>query len=218
MSFSFGSSSANMSPRGAIRDFGVERDGRLFNSTVVLRMLGFLRPYRRQMILAFCLMLIASAMTLLTPYLIKVAIDDHIAQNDGPGLIRISGFIAASFFGLFLATMGQRYLLSWVGQRVLSEIRDALFRHLQRLSLGYHDTHIIGVTVSRVINDVATINELLSQGLITLIGDLLVLVGVIVVMISMSPTLALYTFAVLPLMILITYLFSRRAEQFYYAE
>ena len=212
MSFSFGSSSANMSPRGAIRDFGAEKDGRLFNSTVVMRMLSFLLPYKQKMIIAFCLMLVASALTLLTPYLIKVAIDDYIANDDGSGLLRISGYIAVSFLGLFLATIGQRYLLSWVGQRVLSKIRDTLFRHLQRLSLGYHDTHIIGVTVSRVINDVATINELLSQGLITLIGDMLVLGGVIIVMFSMSPRLALFTFSVLPLMILVTYLFSRQAK------
>ena len=83
---------------------------------------------------------------------------------------------------------------------------------MQALPIGYHDPHIIGVTVSRVINDVAVINELLSQGLITLIGDLLLLVGIMVVMISMSPQLALYTFSVLPLMLLATWLFARKAK------
>ncbi len=84
-----------------------------------------------------------------------------------------------------------------------SDVRADLFRHLQRLSLGYYDTHIVGVTVSRVINDVATISDLLSQGLITLLGDLLILVGIIGVMLSLSPRLALLTFVVLPLMALV---------------
>ena len=212
MSFSIGTSSSNMGPRGALNKFGVEKEGHFFNRQVVVRMLAYLRPYRKQMFAACGLMLIASALTLLTPYLIKVAIDGPIAGGDLPGLTRIALLTAAAFGGLYLATAGQRYLLSWIGQRVLAQLRDQLFRHLQVLSLGYHDTHIVGVTVSRVINDVAVINELLSQGLITLIGDLLVLVGIIVVMFSMSPRLALLTFTVLPLMALTTYFFSRRAK------
>jgi ABC-type multidrug transport system fused ATPase/permease subunit len=146
------------------------------------------------------------------PTLIGVAIDDYIDAGDLPGLTRISLLIAAIYLTLFVATAGQRYLLSWTGQRVLASMRGQLFRHLQALPVGYHDTHIIGVTVSRVINDVAVINDLLSQGLITLIGDILLLIGIMVVMISMSPQLALYTFSVLPLMLLATYLFAKRAK------
>jgi ABC-type multidrug transport system fused ATPase/permease subunit len=212
MSFSIGASSTNMGPRGTLNKFGAERDGQIFNQQVVLRMLGFLRPYRRYMLAAIGLMLVESALTLLTPYLIKVAIDQHIAGGDLAGLTRIAGLTAAAFGGLYLATAGQQYLLSWVGQRVLAQLRGELLWRLQLLSLGYHDTHIIGVTVSRVINDVAVINDLLSQGLITLSGDILVLAGIIVIMLSLSPRLALLTFAVLPLMILATYLFSRRAR------
>jgi ABC-type multidrug transport system fused ATPase/permease subunit len=209
---SIGSSSANMGPRGALERFGTGKEGRFFDQRVVWRMLGYLRPYWRQMSLACGLMLIASVLTLLAPYLIKVAIDQYIALGDTAGLSRIAVLTAATFVGLYLTTAGQRYLLSWVGQRVLAHLRDQLFRRLQSLSLGYHDTHIVGVTVSRVINDVAVINELLSQGWITLIGDVLVLAGILVVMFSMSPKLALWTFSVLPLMILATYFFSRQAK------
>jgi ABC-type multidrug transport system fused ATPase/permease subunit len=175
-------------------------------------MLAFLRPYRRQMAAAVVLMLVATALTLLAPYLMKIAIDQHIFRGDDVGLARIALFTALTFVGLYGTTAGQRYLLSWVGQRALANMREQMFSHLQALPLGYHDTHIIGVTVSRVINDVAVINELLSQGLITLVGDLLVLGGIIVVMLSMSPQLAVVTFAVLPLMVLATYFFSRQAR------
>ena len=96
---------------------------------------------------------------------------------------------------------------------MLATLRSQLFGHLQRLQVGYHDRRIVGVTVSRLINDVAEINELLSQGVITLLGDLIVLVGIIVIMISMSPRLALLTFTVLPLMFIATWLFSRQARE-----
>ncbi|MAT98034.1 MAG: ABC transporter [Anaerolineaceae bacterium] len=212
MSFSIGSTGPNMGPRGALHRFGQEEAGQLFDQRVVVRMLAYLKPYGRYMAIATFLMLIATGMTLLVPYLIKIAIDEHIAQGNTDGLIRVAIYTAGSFVLLYGASAGQRYLLGWVGQRVLANLREGMFRHLQALPLAYHDTHIVGVTVSRVMNDVAVINDLLSQGLVTLIGDLLVLLGIIIVMLSMSPRLALITFTVLPLMILVTVLFSRRAK------
>jgi ABC-type multidrug transport system fused ATPase/permease subunit len=119
---------------------------------------------------------------------------------------------AGTYLLLYLAGAGEQYILAWVGQRVLADLRAAMFRHLQVLSLSYHDTHIVGVTVSRLINDVAIINDLLTQGLMTLIGDLLVLLGILVVMLVLSPHLALVTFVVIPMMALATYVFSTRAR------
>lgn len=212
MSFSFGSAGADLGPRSAIAGFGHEQEGQAFNGRVALRLLAYLRPHRLRMAAAFGLMLTASALTLTAPYLMKVAIDQNMAQGDVSGLIRTSLLLAGVFVGLYLASAGEQYLLSWVGQRVLATLRAKLFRHLQVLSLGYHDTNIVGVTISRVISDVAVINELLSQGLITLIGDTLILIGIVGVMLSLSPRLALLTFSVLPLMALATYLFARRAK------
>ena len=214
MSFSIGSVSPGMGPRGALDRFGNTEGaaGEVYNPRVVRRMLTYLFPYWWQMAAAFLLMLVESGTTLLIPYLLKVAIDENITGGNLPGLHRTALTIAAGFVVLYFATLGERYLLSYVGQKVLATLRAQLFRHLQALPIGYHDTHIVGVTVSRVINDVAEINELLSQGLITLLGDLLVLIGIIIVMISMDPGLALLTFIVIPLMLLATYLFSRQAR------
>jgi ABC-type multidrug transport system fused ATPase/permease subunit len=212
MSFSIGTSGSNMGPRGALHSFGEEAKGRAFDKRIVVRLLGFVRPYWRRMAAALALTLIASALTLTTPYLIKIAIDQHIATGDAAGLGQIALLTAGAFVGIYLATAGQSYLLAWVGQQVLATLRARLFRHLQALPLGYHDTHIVGVTISWVINDVAVINDLLSQGLVSLIGDTLVLVGIVVVMFSMSPRLALLSFIVLPLMVLATMLFARHAR------
>ncbi|HLF89184.1 MAG TPA: ABC transporter ATP-binding protein [Anaerolineales bacterium] len=210
MSFTF---SPGMGPRGAINQFGQEAEkGRAFDWQVVSGMLAFLRPYTHQMGIALLLTFVVTGLTLLTPYLIKIAIDEPIVQGDIPRLTQLSIWIAISFIGLYASTAGQQYLLSWVGQRVLADLRETMFRHLQKLPLSYQDTHIVGVTVSRVINDVAAINDLLTQGLISLAGDVLILIGIILVMMNMNLRLALFTFIVIPLMILLTRWFSNRAK------
>ncbi len=214
MGFGIGVSNPGMGPRGALDRFsgGEDERGQVFNPKVVSRLLRYLSPYKKQMGLAFVAMFFVSGLTLATPYLLKIAVDQYITQGDSAGLVQISLLTLAAFAGLYIATSAQQYMLSWVGQRVLANMRSDLFKHLQRLSLSYHDTHIVGVTVSRVMNDVATINELLSQGIITLLGDTLILVGIIVIMLTMDFKLALLTFIVLPLMVLATIWFSSRAR------
>ncbi len=210
MSFSF---NPNFGPRGVIEQFGKDTEvGEVYNPRVVRRMLSFLTPYRWQMVVALVLMFVVTGLTLAAPYLMKIAIDQHIANRDITGLNRTAVLLGVTFMGLFAATAWQQYLLSWVGQRVLSNVRETLFRHIQSLSMSFHDRTISGVTVSRVMNDVAVINDLLTQGLISIVGDLLILIGIIFVMVSMSPQLALFTFAILPVMYLATYLFSRQAK------
>ena len=215
MSFSIGaggSGGAMGGPRGMMENMATKEAGRALDPRVMARLLAYLRPHWRLMLVALFLTLVTTGLTLLTPYLIAVAIDQYIAAGDLQGLTRTAVAIAAAFVGIFGATAGQIYILSWVGQRVLATMRTNLFDHLQRLSLGYHETHITGVTVSRVINDVGVINELLSQGVVTLIGDSLLLIGIVVVMVSMSPQLALLAFTVLPLMLIATVVFARMAQ------
>ena len=199
-------------PGSILRSLGGKDERGQIRGRVLLRLLTFVRPYWWQMSLAMMLMMVTTGGSLLIPYLIKVAIDENIATGDVPGLLATCLELAVLLLCVYLATAGQVYVLSWVGQRLLAELRERLFAHLQALSIPYHDRHIVGVTVSRVVNDVEVINELLSQGLVGLVGDSLLLVGTIVVMLSVEPRLALLTFSVLPFMILITVLFSRRAR------
>ena len=215
MSFSIGAGGSNFGggPRGMIENFGGKRgEGSAFDRRVITRLLAYLRPYRKLMVGAFLLMLVNTGLVLLTPYLISIAIDQYIVQGDIQGLTWIALATAATYAGIYGASAGQSYLLSWVGQKVLATLRSQLFHHLQRLPISYHDNHIIGVTVSRVINDVGVINELLSQGMVTLVGDTLLLVGIVAVMVSMNPKLALLTFTVLPLMVIATVVFARYAQ------
>jgi len=210
MSFSI---SPGMGPRGALQRYGSgKEEGPFFNRRIVSGMLRFLRPYGSRMLAAVFLMLGVTGLTLLTPYLIKVALDNYITPGRTEGLGTIAIWTAVAYAALYLATAGQQYILSWVGQRVLADLRKAMFGHIQQLSMDFHDRSIAGVTVSRVINDVAVINDLLTQGLISLAGDLLVLVGIIFVMLSLSPRLALLTFITIPLMVLVTRWFSTQAR------
>ncbi len=213
MSFSIGTTSMGGGPGGILRGLADENDkGRVWDAHVVSRMLAYLKPYRRNMVAAFILTVLSALLGLAVPYMVKIAIDQHIVNGDIAGLDKIALVTVAAFVGLYVSSAVQQYLLSLTGQKVLGEMRSQLVRHLQDLHLGYHDTHIIGVTISRVFSDVGVINDLLSQGLITLASDVLTLIGIIVVMMLMSPELALLSFSVVPLMVVATMIFARHAK------
>jgi ABC-type multidrug transport system fused ATPase/permease subunit len=192
--------------------FGSREERGHISGRVLLQLARFLRPYRWHMALATLLMLISSGTGLLIPYLTKVALDSNIASGDRRRLLLTCLWLVLALIFVYLSSAAQTYILSWVGQGVLATLRARLFRHLQALSVPYHDKHIVGVTISRVTSDVEVINELLSQGLIGLVGDGILLLGTIVVMMAMELRLALLTYSVLPLMLLTTAWFSRRAR------
>jgi ATP-binding cassette subfamily B multidrug efflux pump len=202
-------------PGHTLRSLGSKDERGRISGRVLFRLLRFVQPYWARMLAAVLLMFVSSGAGLLAPYLTKVAIDQNIASGDVRGLLITGLELAGALSVVYVASAAQTYTLSWVGHRVLTALRDRLFRHLQILSIPYHDKHIVGVTISRVISDVEVINELLSQGLISMIGDGILLVGTIVVMVAMEPRLALLAFSVLPLMVLITIWFSRRARVAY---
>jgi ABC-type multidrug transport system fused ATPase/permease subunit len=207
-----GAGGQHQGPGGLIEGMGREAAGTAFDPRVVRRLLGFVRPHAGKLAISLLCTVAASGLALATPYLMKVAIDDDITKGDLAGLARTAALLTAAFVAGYVATSLQRFLLSWIGQRVLATMRGDLFRKIQLLSLAYHDRHKTGVTISRVINDVGVMNDLLSQGLVTVIADVLLLGGIVVVMVAMSPRLALLAFCVLPLMVVATAIFSRKAR------
>ena len=211
--FSTGTGPMGGGPRSTLAALAGGGEGRAIDPHVIRRLTVYLRPYRRHMAAASLAMLVVTALSLAAPWLIQLAIDGAIASGDLRSLALISGLLVLTFLGTYAAHALQTYLLSWVGQRMLATMRAQLFRHLQRLSLRYHTEHPVGVTISRVINDVATINEVLSQGLVQIIGDSLVLIGIVVAMLIMNTELALTTFAVVPVMMVATLIFSRLARK-----
>ena len=198
-------------PRSLLESYGNKELGRV-QGRVLLRLLRFVLPFWRQLLAAGILMVITTGANLLIPFLTRFVIDVRIGEGDLRGLASTGILLAGVMAGSYLTAGLQSYLLAQVGQRSLFSLRNRLFDHLQELSVAYHDSHIVGVTVSRVINDVGVINNLLSEGLITLLGDTILLVGTIVVMLTMDVRLALITFSIIPVMVVATVIFSRKAR------
>ncbi|MFP4643833.1 MAG: ABC transporter ATP-binding protein [Spirochaetales bacterium] len=206
-----GSTGAAGGPRGMLEAMGGREDGTI-QKAVLLRLLRFVLPYRKELAFALLCMIAATGAGLLVPYLTRIVIDEQIVAGDLNGIYRTGAAIATALVVAYVSQALQMFVLGVLGQKVLFNLRARLFEHLQRLSVAYNDTHIVGVTVSRVVNDVSVINNLLSEGLVTLIGDTILLLGTIGIMLSMEWKLALLTFSILPLMVLVTVWFSKQAK------
>jgi ATP-binding cassette, subfamily B, multidrug efflux pump len=191
-------------------------DGKVFDPQVIRRLWGYLKGYKSKLLWTLLLVVITSIMQLLGPYLLKVAIDDYIiARTDLTGLSVVSLAYALTLVVSYFSQAQQSNIMAYVTQHILSRMRAELLVKINRLPLSYHDTHESGVTLSRIINDVAIFQELLTQGVINIVADCIILVGIITIMFVMSPKLALLTLAVMPIMIVATALFTRHARKAY---
>ncbi|MDW8339318.1 MAG: ABC transporter ATP-binding protein [Thermoleophilia bacterium] len=172
-------------------------------------------PYRARALLATGTLLGYTLAALLPPYLAKLAVDEGIAPRD----LATLGLVVAGFVGAALAAFGlqaaQTYLTSWVGERALADLRSRLFDHLQRLSLGYYERNRRGVIISRITNDVEALDQLVTDGLSSLVQNGVVLCGTTVVLLLLDWRLALATFVVLPLMAAATVGFRVRSNRAY---
>ncbi len=189
--------------------------GKVFDMDITRRLLRYLVPHKRAMLEAFAWMVVGSGLSLLTPYLIKTIIDSIIPKGDYLALLWMSLATLGAYTTDFLTNWRRRLLLQVVGNKVLLTMRSQLFGHYQVLSMNYFDTNGTGTLISRILSDVGVINELLSQGIINMLSDIIVLLSTIVVMIIISPRLALLSLSVLPLMVVATWLFARRSRVAY---
>jgi len=174
-------------------------------------------PYKRQTALALFFLFAATATALAPPYLAKVAIDDGIRQEDLRVLtIVVVLFVVAGVLSLVTST-AQTYFTGWTGERILADLRNKLFRHLQRLSLGYYERNRAGVIISRLTNDVEALDQLVTDGVTTLVQSTLFLLGTSVILFLLDWRLALATLTVMPLMFLATAFFRIYSSRAYRA-
>jgi ATP-binding cassette subfamily B protein len=159
-----------------------------------------LRPYRSRTLLMFGSLLLATAAALAPPPLAKLAIDSGITPGNLDVLTWVVGAFLASAVIYWGATYAQTYLTGWVGQRVLQDLRIQVFAHLQTLSVGFYSRRQAGVLISRLTNDVQALDQLVSDGVVTLFGSTLTLVGTAVILIVLDLELALLTFLVFPIL------------------
>src|SRR5919199_1750643 len=174
-------------------------------------------PYKRQTALAALSLLAATATSLAPPYLAKLAIDDGIRQRHLTALsIIVAAFLAAGILN-WAAGYAQTYFTGWTGERILADLRNTLFRHLQRLSLGFYERNRAGVVISRLTNDVEALDQLVTDGVTSLVQSTLTLVGTATILFFLDWRLALAPLTVLPVMGVATAIFRSRSSRAYRA-
>jgi ATP-binding cassette subfamily B protein len=189
--------------------------GKAYDSRLMRRLVGYLRPYRRQVAIAIVAIIGHSMLELAPPYLTKVVVDRYIPAGDLRGL----GAVAAVYLATLLGAFGLEYLQMWTmqltGQRIMFDLRMQIYGHLQRLDLAFYDRNPVGRSMTRVTTDVDVLNELFTSGVVSVFGDLFTLFGIMAVLLWMDWRLAFVAFSVLPLIALVTQWFRRNVRESY---
>jgi len=184
-----------------------------YDRTLLLRLLTYLRPYKPAVAVSFLLIVVMAGLDLVGPYLTKVAIDRHISRGDASGLAAVAALYLLTLLLAFVVRFGQVTILQMTGQRVMLDMRRAIYGHLQALNVGFFDRNPVGRLMTRVTTDVDAVNELFTSGVVTVFGDLFTLLGIMGVMLFMNWKLALVTFSVIPFFFAVTNWFRRGSRQ-----
>ena len=203
--------------------------GKAYDSRLMRRLLGYLRPYWWQVAVALFAIVLKAGADVLGPYLTKVAIDRYLSHNPAAASW-LGGFLSSDplvgigqigliyvtllVFGFFLEFV-QTYLMQWTGQKVMFDLRSQIFRHLQRMHVGFFDKNPVGRLVTRVTSDVDALNEMFTAGVVAIFEDIFVLAGIVVIMLKMDWRLALIAFSVLPLIVFATMIFRKHVRDSY---
>ncbi len=203
--------------------------GKAYDSRLMRRILSYLHAYRWQVGIALVSILLKAGSDVLGPYLTKVAVDRYLdkassahspfdrflSSNPLTGIAQIAAlYVGLLAFGFFLDFL-QTYYMQWTGQKVMFDLRSQIFRHLQRMHIGFYDKNPVGRLVTRVTTDVDALNEMFTSGVVSIFEDVFVLAGIIAIMTWIDPLLALITFAVLPLIGIATKMFRDKVRDSY---
>ncbi len=188
--------------------------GKVYDRVLMKRLISYLKPYKFQLIVIAFLMIGTTLSRLVGPILMQIGIDEYITPGELDGLGLIAGFLILSLFGEFVFSYFEEYRMQMIGQNVMHDLRQNLFSHLQRLDVQYFDKNPVGRLMTRVMGDVQVLNELFTAGVITVFGNLLSILGIMVVMLVYNWKVALVTFTVIPIIFIATLvyqIYSRRA-------
>ena len=203
--------------------------GKAYDSRLMRRILRYLRPYRWQVMVALVSIVLKAGADVLGPFLTMVAIDRYLAPTHNKpawltswlsprpltGIAEIAGIYVGLTIFSFLLEYLQTYFMQWAGQMVMYDLRSEIFRHLQRMHIGFYDKNPVGRLVTRVTTDVDALNEMFTSGVVSIFEDIFVLAGILAIMLSVNWKLALITFAVLPFIAFATKLFRDRVRDSY---
>jgi len=187
-------------------------EGKIYDSELLKRMFHYTKPFKSLVFVAVGMTIFAAMLQLVAPYLTKEAIDIYIDGGNLDGLNRIVLMYLGVMVAIFFVQYGQDYLTQLLGQKLMYDLRSDIFIHLQRLSLSFFDKNPVGRLMTRVTSDVESLNQMFTQGVVNIFGNIFLILGIISVMISISPQLALWTLTVVPILFLITLYFKRKVR------
>jgi ATP-binding cassette subfamily B multidrug efflux pump len=179
------------------------------------RLLVYLRPYRTRIVFALLLLGATAVLQTYTPILVKYAIDGPIAKHDVGGLNKISLIFLMVLIAQMLVNYWEVYIMQMTGQHIMYDMRVQIFSHIQSLEMNFFHKHPVGRIMTRVTNDVDVLNELFTSGVVSILGDILTLLGIVIAMLYWNPPVALVSLSVLPMLFLVTALFRKKARSAY---
>jgi ATP-binding cassette subfamily B multidrug efflux pump len=206
--------------------------GKAYDSRLMRRLLAYLRPYRRVVVLALVAIFFYGLLQAVPPYLLKVEVDRYLDPTHqahlpaflahflspvpAVGILQIAlALFLPSVILTFLLEFGQDFAMQFVGQKVMYDLRKEIFAHLQRLELSFYDRNPVGRLVTRVTTDVDVMNDLFASGVVAIFGDIFTLLSIVAIMLKVNWQLALLTFSVLPVIVVVTMWFRRAVRESY---
>ena len=203
--------------------------GKAYDSRLMKRLLTYMRPYRWRGTVAVVSIALKAIADVIGPLMTLLAMDKYLAPTHEPfplldrwlsqkpltGIAQVGGLYVALILFSFLLEYLQTYLMQWAGQMVMFDLRSEIFRHLQRMHIGFYDKNPVGRLVTRVTTDVDALNEMFTSGVVSIFEDVFVLAGILTVMLCVNWKLALITFAVVPLIFTATNIFRNRVRDSY---
>jgi len=204
--------------------------GKAYDGRLMRRLLTYIRPYKLPVAAALVLLLFNAVLQTIGPLLTALAVDRYLAPSAKITHTILDRYLAASpwtglaqiaflylmvvIFGMF-CDFGEQYIMQWVGQKAMFDLRREMMARLQRLDLAFYDHNPVGRLVTRITTDVDALNELFSSGLLMILGDLLMLSFVVIAMLELSPGMTFFLLAVMPLVVLVTMQFRRSVQKSY---
>ncbi|MEM6632639.1 MAG: ABC transporter ATP-binding protein [Bacteroidota bacterium] len=186
--------------------------GKALDWPIIIRLLGYVKPYRTYFFLALFFTILLAVLGPLRPILIQLTLDNDVAQRDMVGLQQMVLIILGVLVVEALIMYGNTYLTNWLGQSIIRDIRNEVFQHILRLQLKYFDRTPIGMLQTRTINDVETLNDVFSSGLVRILGDMLQILAILAAMFYINWVLALSVLATVPLLLIATYIFKNKVK------
>lgn len=187
--------------------------GKAYDARLMKRLIRYLKPYRKWVIIAIILTIGVAMLSTVRPYLTKIAIDNYIINKDAVGLRNIILILLATLIFQGVLQYIMTYLTQWIGQKTIMDLRMELFRHIQKLSMSFFDRNPVGRLVTRLTNDIEVLNEMFSSGIVMVFADIFIISGILFFMFSLSWQLTLIALSVVIPLIYVTVIFRKKVRK-----